>query len=324
MQQVGAKGFAAAQAIDPSQLPVPVPLNELSRRARSNLSRAWVLHRRLMVRLVAAGMVVVGGAALYQGRESIGSGIVNVLGFAQIELAKAGFGIAKINISGQVLTSEQEIVKALGIGPMTSTLNFDADAARDRLLMIPTIGSVTIRKIYPGELSVLIDEKVPVARWRIGEATYLVDANGSPVAQDDGTFRELPLVVGEGANDDAIVMLMSLDRHPVIRENLAALSRIGDRRWDLIFYSGLRVQLPETGVAQALDQLDMYQATDQLLDRDVTVIDLRVPGMVSLKLGELAQAAWAADLKKNKHTTKGSSEYEMPAEQRATGATGTH
>ena len=38
-------------------------------------------------------------------------------------------------------------------------------------------------------------------------------------------------------------------------------------------------------VAQALQQLDMYQQTDQLLDRDVNVIDMRVPGMLSLKLG---------------------------------------
>jgi cell division protein FtsQ len=68
----------------------------------------------------------------------------------------------------------------------------------------------------------------------------------------------------------------------------------------MIFYSGLRVQLPEQGVAQALDQLEMYQATDKLLDRDVTVIDMRVPGMVSLKLGEAAMAARAAEAKASK------------------------
>ena len=82
--------------------------------------------------------------------------------------------------------------------------------------------------------------------------------------------------------------------------------------------------MPENGVAQALDQLEMYQQTDLLLDRDVMVIDMRVSGIVSLKLGEVAQAAWAADLKKSKHTSKSSSEYGTSAEQRATGATGTH
>jgi cell division protein FtsQ len=159
-----------------------------------------------------------------------------------------------------------------------------------------------------------------MARWRMGDATYLVDEFGNAVARDDGSFRELPLVVGEGAADDAIVMVRSLARYPQITRDLAAISRIGDRRWDLIFYSGLRVQLPENGVAQALKQLDMYQSTDQLLDRDVTVIDMRVAGMVSLKLGDLALKARedAAKAKKKKKTAAHvDADYETPAEKAA-------
>src|SRR6185369_16457468 len=121
------------------------------------------------------------------------------------------------------------------------------------------------------------------------------------IIADDGSFRSLPLVVGQGAADDATVMIRALDKYPALTEDLAALSRVGDRRWDLIFYSGLRVQLPESGVAQALAQLDESERDAQLLDRDVTVVDLRVPGLVSLKLGDLATAAWADFQKKNKH-----------------------
>jgi hypothetical protein len=64
----------------------------------------------------------------------------------------------------------------------------------------------------------------------------------------------------------------------------------------------------------------MYQTTDQLLDRDVTVIDMRVAGMVSLKLGELAikaadDAVKAA--KKNKPVVHVDAAYETPAEKAA-------
>ena len=48
MQQVGAKGFADAQLVDPRQLPVPIA--DLSRRARINFGHAWILHRKLMLR----------------------------------------------------------------------------------------------------------------------------------------------------------------------------------------------------------------------------------------------------------------------------------
>jgi cell division protein FtsQ len=314
LQQVGAKGFADAQLVDPRQLPVPIA--DLSRRARINFSHAWILHRKLMLRLAAAGIVAATAVAAYEARDLVAAGAMSVYGLAQGEFARAGFGIDEISITGQSLTSESTILAALGLQSGTSTVSFDADAALARVKAIPSVKSAAIRKKYPGELIVTIEEKMPMARWRIGDATYLVDEFGNAVARDDGSFRELPLVVGEGAADDAIVMVRSLERYPQITRDLAALSRIGDRRWDLIFYSGLRVQLPENGVAQALHQLDNYQTTDQLLDRDVTVIDLRVPGMVSLKLGELAikardDAAKAA--KKKKPVAQVDPAYATPA-----------
>lgn len=314
MQQVGAKGFADAQLVDPRQLPVPVPLSGLPRRARLGFSRAWILHRKLIIRGVAAGVVLIVAAGLIAEQDKVGAGAMALYGLAQGEFAKAGFGISSINITGQTLTSEAEILKALDIGPTTSTLNFDADAALSRIEAIPSVQSANIRKIYPSGLTVSIVEKQPMARWRIGDKTYLVGEDGSPIIADDGSFRSLPLVVGEGAADDAMVMIHALDRYPAITEDLAALSRIGDRRWDLIFYSGLRVQLPENGVAQALSQLNQNQSDDQILDRDVAVIDMRVPGMLSLKLGDLANQAWADFKKKNKHVSKGEAEYETAAE----------
>jgi cell division protein FtsQ len=51
----------------------------------------------------------------------------------------------------------------------------------------------------------------------------------------------------------------------------------------------LRVQLPELGVAQALRKLDMYQTEYQLLDRDVTVIDLRVDSLVAVRPAEIEE-----------------------------------
>jgi cell division protein FtsQ len=270
-----------------------------------------------MLRAAAAGIVAVTAVGLYEGRDQVSAGAMAVYNMAQGEFARAGFGISSIKITGQTLTSEAAILKALEIDRLTSTLNFDADAALARIETIPSVASANIRKVYPSGLAVSIVEKEPMARWRIGDKTWLVDENGSPIIADDGSFRTLPLVVGEGAADDATVMIRALGQYPALKEDLAALSRVCDRRWDLIFYSGLRVQLPESGVAQALAQLSQYQADYQLLDRDVNVIDLRVSGMISLKLGELAQKAWAADKKGNKHVVKGDAEYETAAERAA-------
>src|SRR5690606_29888109 len=135
----------------------------------------------------------------------------------------------------------------------------------------------------PGDITVTVTEKLPVARWRVDGITFVIDSMGEQIGEDRGAYGDLPLVVGDGANDDAMVMIRALDQFPSLKDGLWGLSRIADRRWDLIYDTGLRVQLPELGVAQALRHLVMYQNDYQLLDRDVTLIDLRVPHLVAVR-----------------------------------------
>ena len=282
MQQVRSEAFlAGAQLVRPRALPVPV--RSPRRRVAGNLGRAWVLHRTAILR--GAGVVALLALAgiAYEMRGPLAAGAAFMGEMAQARFADAGMAIGEISISGQTLTSEQDIFDALGIQPHTATTSFDVEAARQRIAALPAIDSVTVRKTYPGDVIVAVTEKVPVARWRVDGITFVVDAAGTQIGEDGGAYGELPLVVGDGANDDALVMIRALDQYPELKTDLVALSRIADRRWDLIYDTGLRVQLPELGVARALRNLALYQSHYQLLDRDVTVIDLRVAHLVALR-----------------------------------------
>ncbi len=282
MQQVKSETFlAGARMVDPRALPVVV--RSPRRRIANNWSRAWVLHRTLMLRSAALALLAAGAITTYQLREPIGVGAGVVWEAAQGRFAAAGLTIGEISITGQTLTGEQAIFDALGVEPYTSTVSFDVETARQRIAALPAVESVTVRKTYPGDIVVAITEKVPVARWRVDGITFVVDGAGDQIGEDHGAYGELPLVVGDGANDDAMVMIRALEQHPALKDGLMALSRIADRRWDLIYDTGLRVQLPELGVARALRNLEFYQAQFQLLQRDVTVIDLRVDTVVAVR-----------------------------------------
>jgi cell division protein FtsQ len=322
LQQIGTKAImATATVVDPSRLPVPA-----RNKARSLIISSrhmWVLHKRIWIRAAAAVTVLVGAVGLYEARDAIGNGFGTLGELAQGEFAHAGFGIAAIEITGQTLTADQDIVQALALEPKSSTLNFDPDAARARIEALPAISSATVRKIFPDHIDVAVTERIPVARWRVDGVTFVVDGEGEQIGEDHGSYGELPLVIGDGAADDALPMIKALDQFPTLKFDLVALSRIGDRRWDMIYETGLRVQLPEAGVGQALKQLDILQSRYALLDRDVTLIDLRVPGLVALApsadaVKQIADAAKA----KTKHTTQHAvdSAYETPTEQHATGA----
>lgn len=314
MQQVGAKSFAGAQAVDPRHLPVPA-INP-GRRALVLANHAWVLHRQLIVRMIGGCLALLAIVGVFEARDAVGTAGMTLYRMVQGEFAQAGFGIDAIQITGQTLTDDKDIITLLTVGAGNSTLTFDAQKAQARLQWLRAVKSATVRKVYPNQIIVDIVERTPVVRWRVGDTTWLIDDSGRKIGEDVGAYTELPLIIGDGAADDAIPMVRVLERHEMLKNGLAALSRIGDRRWDLIYRNGLRVQLPETGVAQALDHLEMYQRDYALLDRDVTLIDLRVDGMVALKPGEIAAAQIAATSGKP-HVAKGSSDYETPTERQA-------
>jgi cell division protein FtsQ len=282
LQQVKSEAFlAGARVVDPRALPVPA--RSPRRKLANNFGRAWVLHRIAILRGLTAAALLVGGVGIYELREPIGVGASALAELAQGRFAAAGLAIGEIRLSGQTLTSEQDIFDALGIEPHTSTVSFDVEAARQRIADLPAVETATVRKTYPGDVIVNITEKVPVARWRVDGITFVVDSAGEQIGEDRGAYTDLPLVVGDGANDDAMVMIRALDQYPRLKEGLVALSRIADRRWDMIYETGLRVQLPELGVARALRNLDSYQTNFQLLDRDVTLIDLRIDTLVAVR-----------------------------------------
>ncbi|WEJ59856.1 cell division protein FtsQ/DivIB [Devosia sp. FJ2-5-3] len=283
MQQVKSEVFlAGARPIDPRALPVHVRRSRLAR-VTSGLTRLRVLHGGAMRRGAMIGLAIAAAAGIFQIREPIGNLLAAAGVVAQGGFAEAGLAIGEISISGQTLTSEQAIFDALGIQPDMSTLAFDVEAARQRLALLPAIATANVRKTYPGDVEVVITEKVPVARWRVDGITFVIDGQGEQIGEDGGAYGDLPLVIGDGAADDALVMIRALDNFPELRNNLIALSRIADRRWDMIYDTGLRIQLPEQGVAQALRKLTNYQAQYQLLDRDITVIDLRVESVVAVR-----------------------------------------
>jgi cell division protein FtsQ len=314
LQQVKSEAFlAGARVVDPRALPVPV--RSPRRRVLVNFGHAWVLHSKAIKRALMIAALLSAGAVVYQFREPIGVGAMTLGDLAQGRFADAGFAIDEIEFTGQSLTPEQDLFDALGIEPHTSTLSFDVEAARQRIAELPAIQSVTVRKGYPQEVVVNVIEKEPVARWRVDGITFLIDEAGDQIGEAEDGFTELPMIIGDGANDDAMVMIRALSQFPALKNNLVALSRIADRRWDMIYNTGLRVQLPEQGVARALRHLDMYQSTHQLLDRDVTIIDMRVANLVAVRPTKTEEELKAAEEKKRLaiiERAKSGQPYPMP------------
>jgi len=73
LQQVGAKGFANAQPVDPRQFPIPLA-KPAHRRMLVTAGSIWVLHRKQIVRVWGVLLALVAMFGLYQARDLLATG----------------------------------------------------------------------------------------------------------------------------------------------------------------------------------------------------------------------------------------------------------
>jgi len=218
----------------------------------------------------------------------------------------AGFHIAAVSLSGEKQVSRREIFAAAGVTDRASLLFLDVDDARARLKAIPWIADATVKKLYPDHLQITVSERDAFALWQTGGKVSVISADGTVAGPlIDARFAVLPLVVGAGAASRAREFLGQLDKYPAIRVQVRASVLVAERRWNLRLKNGIDVRLPENDVPRALDTLAALDRDKQLLTRDVSAIDLRLPDRVSVRLSDEAAQAREDALKDKKAKRKG-------------------
>lgn len=264
------------------------------------------LHVPRWAGLAATGLILAG---------SLGFGVVrgDHLGIVTASLREArdaaanaaGFRIAEVAVNGRKQLSVEDVLAIGGVSSRASLLFLDAAGMRERLKRNPWISEATVLKFYPGRLRVDITERSAFALWQMDGHVSVIAEDGE-ILDSEVTRRvtALPLVVGKGAETRAKEFLSVLDRHPAVRGLVKAVVLVGERRWNLRLSNGIDVKLPEEEVEAALTRLAVLERDDHLSSRDITVIDLRLPDRVTVRLSEAAAEARAARLKEKKNARK--------------------
>lgn len=191
--------------------------------------------------------------------------------------AATNMRIEHIKFDGNVKTPEALLRAALGVHEGDPMLGFSLEGARERIESISWVESAAIARKLPGLLEVDIRERSPIAVWQFEGKFKLIDQNGTVVTNENvAAFASLPLVVGAGAQQAANALLKALDTQPALRPYIMAAVRVGERRWNLRMKNGTDVLLPEGAEQQALARLAELESQDQLLERPLAVIDMRL------------------------------------------------
>lgn len=272
--------------------PPPPPPRGLSRLAMIKLSGglsaddAQVSGKSLMLAL--AGLVMFSGAAiagaawmgdnLFDAREAFGRA-------ADSAAAELGFAIGDIEIAGVSGARAQEVRSVVVPEGRHSLLSLDPAEVKARVESLDWVESVRVRRLWPSTLEVDVERRQAYARWQEDGEIAVIDVNGERLlAERAADHMTLPLVVGAGAGPAAEPLLLALEDLPRVRQHVAALVRVNDRRWNIELASGASVALPEADAPRALAQLEALDARYRLLDRPVAQFDLRTAGMLAVRV----------------------------------------
>ena len=228
--------------------------------------------------LVGVGTLAVRGAVE---RAGTGSWIRHAVGLA--------LPVRHIEVTGERLTSADEIVAALAVPLGTPIMRFSPAEAETRVEQLPFVETASVSRRLPGTVVVAVTERKPYAVWQDGGRFVLIDRTGK-VVEDQGlngkdaeAFARLPLVVGHGAPAGAGALIDTLESVPAVRAHVVAMVRVGDRRWNLDLKNGCQVLLPEAEEVPAIARLASLESRFQLFERPLAVIDMRLPDRLVLR-----------------------------------------
>ena len=200
--------------------------------------------------------------------------------------ARPEFQVRLVAIEGATTELADAVRATLNLSLPQSSFDIDLDAARQRAESLDAVKTAELRVRSGGVLQVVITERRPVAIWRMPDGLTLVDDGGHRVAglAARSDRPDLPLIAGEGAERAVPEALDILAAAQPLIPQLRGLIRIGDRRWDLVMERNQRILLPAEDPVRAIEGLIALDAAQDLLARDVLVVDLRSKVRPSLRL----------------------------------------
>jgi cell division protein FtsQ len=192
--------------------------------------------------------------------------------------AAAGFAVADVQVEGRQRASREAILTALGVRQGMPILAIDPMLAKRRLESLSWIRSASIERRLPDTLYIRIVERQPLALWQRQGKLVVVDRDGAALPTEPGSgVDKLIVLVGPDAPKEAAALLDMLAGEPELAQHVAAAVRVGGRRWNLRLDSNVDVALPEENPIAAWHRLAELEHSDGILERDIEMVDLRLP-----------------------------------------------
>lgn len=205
--------------------------------------------------------------------------------------AGLGFKIDDIVITGRDKTAKQDILNALQLSRETNILNLDLRDLQQKVEQLPWVRHAVVkRRFFPNIIQIDIRERQVQSIWQLDHKFRPIDGEGNVIEADYTPDHPILLIVGEGAPENITALMKSITDDQNIFQRIKVANYISGRRWNIVLddvENGITVKLPEKHIDEAWKKLLKLNTTQGFLKRKLTIIDLRFPNKVIVKLGKM-------------------------------------
>jgi cell division protein FtsQ len=181
----------------------------MSRRRKKNILQVAVEQKK-RARVSSGRLALLCGGATLIGLLGLGFYVATERVLEYTVFTNPDFSIRNIEVVHAGEMSRREILDWSGIRPGENLFRTDLSKARKRLLSVPTVSRVTVRRQIPDTVSIQVEERLPVARlvpystnrYQLAQTVYYVDGNGYVMKPKEGErLKPLPEIIGIPADE---------------------------------------------------------------------------------------------------------------------------
>ena len=197
------------------------------------------------------------------------------------------FMVAMMSVEGASDPVAAAIRSMMPVDLPVSSFRLDLPAMRAAIEQIDAVANADLVIRKGGVLEVRVTERQPAILWRSATGLEMLDTTGHRVATliDRAARPDLPVIAGQGADDHVAEALTIFAATGPLGPRVRGLVWIGERRWDVVLDRGQRILLPEDDPVPALQRVIALDSAQDMMGRDLTVVDMRNTARPTVRLG---------------------------------------
>ncbi len=204
------------------------------------------------------------------------------------------FMVRMMAVEGASVPVEEDIREVAQVDFPMSSFDLDLAGLQATISDLPAVAAASIHIRSGGVLEVRITERTPVVVWRTDDGLSLLAQDGVVVGQllSRQARPDLPLVAGRGADQALGEAMAILDAAQPIIGRVRGLVRVGERRWNVVLDRNQKILLPENVPVRALERVITLSQTQEMLDRDLASVDMRLSARPTIRMNQEAVENW--------------------------------